>query len=193
MKDVPLKVFEVPPEPKMDGMLGIGWLRANRAIVDFAELRIGVPTSEADSASEAASLMARGYSAYPMTWDGSTAKYSLIAEVNGKPATFIVSTVSHLVIDDRFAERAGIRLTAPVDHYAGPSGTRGNQYANASEIRLAIDGHKTVAPTASIYDTYAYDGDVRPASGSIGGYLGAEFLLPNKAIIDFGTGTLYLN
>jgi predicted aspartyl protease len=193
MNDVPLKVFETPQEQKMDGMLGIGWLRANHAIVDFSDLRLGVPRSEADSASLNTTLLEHGYAAYPLTWNGAKTEYSLTAEVNGKPASFIVSTVSHLVIDDHLAKQAGIKLTEPVGTYGGPTGATGHQYANASEVALTIGGKRAAVPTASIYDIYTYDGEARPPEGEqIGGYLGAEFMLPNKAIIDFGNGTLYL-
>ncbi len=191
--DVPLRVFEIPQKPIMNGMLGIGWLRARRAIVDFSRLRIGVPATAADSAAERQRLVEEGYVAHPLSWDADQKRYTIKVNLNGTTSTFVVSTVSHLVIDDHIAAEARISRGKVLDTYGGPTGTTGKTYRNGSPVELVIGGQKANVPPAVIYDTYDYDAEPRPAiEKQIGGYLGCEFMLPNKAVVDFGEGVLYL-
>jgi hypothetical protein len=45
-----------------------------------------------------------------------------------------------------------------------------------------------------VHDLYAYMAEPRPEQPTqqLGGFLGAELMLPNHAVIDFGDGVLYL-
>jgi predicted aspartyl protease len=191
--DAPLKVFEVPL-PNLDGMLGLGWLRARQVMVDFGQHRLGIPQSHDDTEQERKQLLTSGYVAHPMAWNEATHQYSVQAKLNGVTATFVVSTVAELVIDEKMASRAGIKLGAVSDD-GGPTGTIVKEYAVASPLSLSIDGQAlSLSGHSIVYDTYAYAAKPRPEQPAqqLGGYLGADVMLPNHAVIDFGDGVLYL-
>jgi predicted aspartyl protease len=194
VQDAPLKVFEVP-QSDLDGMLGVGWLRARQVIMDFDQHRLGIPSSHADTEQERKQLLGAGYIAHPMAWDKATNQYSVQAQLNGVTATFVVSTVAALVIDDKDASRTGIKFGDAGDAYGGPSGTTGKVYTAAGPLSLSIDGQPLSIPSHSeIYDIYAYTAKPRPEQPAqqLGGYLGADVMLTNHAVIDFGDGVLYL-
>ena len=195
-KGTPIEVFEVPQTPEMDGMLGVRWLQAQKALVDFARKRLDVPQTANDAVRERAKLLAQGYSAHPMRWIDSRRCYTVGAAVNGVPALLNVSTAANMRLDSQLAEQAHIAVGPIVTTYGGPTGTTGDVRDSTQPITLKIDGVPVVAEkSAYIFDMYAYDAVPRPLASSgnlVGGTIGCNFMLNNHAVIDFGTGTLYL-
>ncbi|MFK9771648.1 hypothetical protein ACJENY_24705, partial [Escherichia coli] len=65
---VPFTLFELPVQG-MDGMLGIGWLRENRVLVDYSGLRLGFSSDERQGREEDARLVRHGFKPHRMEWD----------------------------------------------------------------------------------------------------------------------------
>ncbi len=190
--DVRLSVFEIPQTPPLDGMLGMDWLRDQRVIVDFDAARIGIPETAADAEAEHARLSALGYVAHRLTWDPGSKSYFVMGTINGITARFGVSTVGENVIDSEFAKRAGIALGPVVGENGGPQGAVVPVMITKRQASFVIDGQATAPTQPWAYDLYAYSSADRPAASHDDGFLGADFMLANQAIIDFGTGTLFI-
>lgn len=192
-RDVPFSIFEVPVED-MDGMLGIGWLRENKVIVDYSGTRLGFPASEDDARAERDRLVRLGYTAHKMTWDAKRNRFLIPAVVNKEPSWMVVSTVSSNIVDIRYAKRAGIGLGPVVYRDAGPRGATVDNWLAREPIRMTVDGQKTTWMQPIVQDTYAYSSQPAPkeAEQLLGGYLGCDFMLANQAVIDFGAGVLLL-
>ena len=193
VKNVPLSVFEVPV-PDMQGMLGIGWLRAERVIVDYNADRIGIAPTLSDSESADRDLMLHGYLPHKMIWDAKHDIYYVVAVVNGVPARLTISTVTTNIIDTEFARSAKMEFGPVVDQFDGPKGTQGDVFLSRSPVSITIDGQATASEQLEILDEYAYNAQKRPSDPSmaIHGDLGAQFMLANQAVIDFGSETLFL-
>ncbi len=73
--DASLFVFEVPRDVEMNGMLGLGWLRAKRAMADYGTGRLGIPSDAGDSDKLRARLLPQGYVAHAMAWDAAQNRY----------------------------------------------------------------------------------------------------------------------
>jgi predicted aspartyl protease len=192
--NVPLAVFEAPQDPPMQGMLGVGWLRARRVILDYDRSRIGFPRTPEESAAEDKRLVAEGYVPHPMAWDENGKSYSVHGVVNGTAVDLDVSTVAENILDTAFARRAGIALGPVVDRYGGPKGATGDQYLAKTQISIVLDGQATAPAQPMILDTYAYDTSERAQSPDAvhTARVGADFMLANRAVIDFGTATLFV-
>jgi len=190
----PLEVFEVPQVVPIDGMLGIGWLQQRRVLVDYAQARVGVSPSPAAAEDTRKRLLAAGYVAHPMTWNGPKQVYTVPLTINKAAATFEVSTVSETVIDSVFARRAQLALGPVVFDYGGPTGTTGHVRNTAKPVRMRFGQQVGQPIVAQVYDTYAYEAKPRPANEAelLSGSLGCDFMLANKAVIDFGAGILFL-
>lgn len=191
--NVPLSVFE-QPEPDMEGMLGIKWLRASRIIVDYDQGRLGVAPTTHDSAIEDRRILSRQYTAHRMLWDDREHRYYVLANVEGKEARLTVSTVANDVLEMGFAKELHLALGPVVDRFDGPTGSVGDAYLAKRRLGLTLDGRKTESIQPQIIDFYAYNLKQRPSlpSEAVQGNLGADFMLANQAIIDFGSGMLFL-
>ncbi|MES3100554.1 aspartyl protease family protein [Sphingomonas faeni] len=189
VKNAPLLVFETPQDPPMDGMLGLGWLNANKVLLDFDKNRVGIPDTSDDTTAGDRELEARGYVGHKMIRgkDG----YYVNGTVNGAPARISINTVMNNVIEAAFAKRSGIQLGPVVDEAGGPKGAVLPVRISKYQLDVAIDG-QTTAPTQPLsWDTAAYHSE---AAGSAEDdlQLGSEFMLANQAVIDFGSETLFL-
>ena len=191
-RNVVLSVFEIPQTPQTDGMLGIEWLREQRAIVDFDAYRVGIPVTAIASQAEDAILLANGYIAHHMDWDSSVHGFYVHCRVDGKPARMGISTVAETVIDSVFARQAGLELGALIDQNGGPKGALVNSYLFKRQVPILVDGQTTARSQPRSWDLSAYSSEPRPIGPHDDGYLGAEFMLANQAVIDFGTSTLFL-
>lgn len=187
-RDVPVDVFEKPADVTM---LGLGWITAHGIIVDFPHGKIIVPGGAETPKRLAAELTASGYSAHAMRRDPADGRYLVAAEINGEKADMIVSTVVDATIDSAFAARAGVHNGRVAGSYGGPSGATGQDYESAEPVTVVIDRWRSRPLKLTIEDTYAYMTQARPADAR-GGILGADFLIAHRAVIDFGTMTLYL-
>lgn len=192
VKGVKLAVFEIPQTPPTDGMLGMDWLRAQRVIVDFDAARLGVPVSPAESDREDQKLVARGYVAHPMTWDAAKKTFYVAGSVNGTPARIAVSTVGQDVVDSRFAARAGVALGPVVERNGGPKGALVDTRLVKRQLTIVIDRQQAAPAQPWSYDLDAYSSVASAPDGRDDVFLGADFMLANQAVIDFGTATLFL-
>jgi hypothetical protein len=190
--NVTLTVFEIPQTPKTDGMLGINWLRDQHVIVDYDSYRIGVPDNAEASKREDAGLLLRGYVAHHMTWDPTLKGFYVMCQINGVSARLGISTVAETVVDSVFARAAGFEIGPIVDQNGGPQGALVDSFLFKRQMSIVLDGQKTAPAQPLSWDLSAYSSVQRPSGPHDDGYLGAEFMLANQAIIDFGTETLFI-
>jgi hypothetical protein len=190
--NVSLAVFEIPQTPKTDGMLGIDWLRDEHVIVDFDSYRIGVPNNAEASKSEDDGLLLRGYAAHRMTWDPTVKGFYVMCQINGVSARLGISTVAETVVDSVFARASGFELGPIVDQNGGPKGALVDSLLFKRQVSIVLDGQNTAPAQPLSWDLSAYSSVQRPSGPHDDGYLGAEFMLANQAIIDFGTETLFI-
>lgn len=191
-RDVHLSVFEIPQTPPTDGMLGIRWLRDRHVIVDYNQSRIGLPPPSRASEKPIAVAERPGYVPHPMHWDETTSGYYVTGTVNGVPGRLRVSTVGQNVLDVAFAKTAGLPMGAVVGQEGGPKGALVEAREVRGTVQITVDGAPAAPAKALSLDIYAYGTAERPAANADSGYLGADFMLANHAIVDFGSDTLYL-
>lgn len=187
-----LAVFEIPQTPPTDGMLGMDWLREQRVIVDYDTYRIGIPSTPADSQEEDAKLLARGYVAHDMIWDAATSSYYVMGMVDGALARLGISTVAENALDSVFVENARIAMGPVVDQNGGPRGALVDVRLTRHPVAIVVGGQHCVSGQAWSWDLYAYSSERRPTGPHQEGYLGADFMLANQAVIDFGTEKIFI-
>jgi hypothetical protein len=173
---VEVAVFDVPQDPPVEGMLGIGWLRDRGVVVDLGRSRLdfgGPPTGRVD-----------------LEWDEAWQAYVVATRVRGQAARFVVSTVAGVVVDALSSDRLGLTLGPVADQDGGPTGTVVDVRRVESDWAVELDGRSRPVVDASSWDIYAYADRPRPRTDWIDGFLGCEFLLHEGAIVDFGRGTL---
>ena len=176
--DVEVAVFDVPQDPPVEGMLGIGWLRERSVSVDLGKGRLHFDRSPQ-----------RGVG---LQWDEGWQAYVVPTSVAGRPARFVVSTVAGVVVDSHSSDRLGIGRGEVVDEDGGPTGTVVTVRAVESDWELDLDGRTRQVIGAVSWDVYAYADRVRPSAGGIDGFLGCDLLTQEAAVVDFGRGTLAL-
>ena len=171
-------MFDVPQEERVDGMLGIGWLRERGAVVDLGQGRLrcdGPPTGGTG-----------------LVWDEDWQAYVVEATVAGRPARFVISTVAGVVVDAVAADRLRLALGPVVDSDGGPTGTVVEVRPVEPSWTLDVDGRTRAVASAVSWDVYTYADRRRPSAGRIDGFLGCELLVQEQALVDFGRGTLAL-
>jgi hypothetical protein len=190
LHDVPLSVFELPDQP-LDGMLGLPWLRSSRVIVDFDSYRIGVPKTEQDGKLVDQQLVQAGWTPHAMRWDADSKRFTVLVRIDGHEARMIPSTVSNVVVDSVWAKENGERLGPVIDHEGGPTGAVVDAYIFKNYAQLSIDGQAVKPIWPESWDLFGYSAEARK-KGAPAGFLGAEFMLLNSGIIDFGNGILFV-
>lgn len=191
-RSVKATIFETP-KGSAQGMLGLPFLYENHAILDFPRHKLTLSDAELPK-SVALKMAEGGYSAHVMTRDPTDGRYTINVMINGVVAPMIVGTVASVNIDRAYAARAHVAIGAASGSYGGPSGAVEKVYETAKPVALKIDGWATVLTKATIEDMYAYSKTPRPINtmAARGGVLGADFMIANKAVIDFGNAILYL-
>ncbi|BBD97024.1 hypothetical protein SAMIE_1005250 [Sphingobium amiense] len=191
---VPALIFEVPQDPPMDGMLGITWLREQHVMLDYGRKRLGLPQSEEDTEAADHKLLAAGYKAHKMIFDSADKSYFVEGTINGVAVRIGVNTVAENVLDVTLARTAGVELGPVADHYGGPDGAQGDVYFPKRDVEIAIDGQEAAPIRPQIFDTYAYDSAPRPATSDAAhtARLGADFMIANRVVIDFGSETIFI-
>jgi len=191
--NIPVAVFETP-SGLSQGMLGLGWLTQNHVVVDYADGRIELPRATSYGETRQSRLIKAGYTAIPMAHDPAHGEYRVTVRINGVAAAMTVSTVADLVLDTQYAERAGVKHRETGDAWGGPTGTTVAEYSAAEPVTLRIGPWSSLPLTPKIWDTYQYEAKPRPAApeDAEGGLLGADFMIANHAVIDFGGSVLYL-
>jgi hypothetical protein len=187
---VPLSVFETEQVPEMNGMLGMKWLKDKKVIIDYDQSRVGFPTTGDDGSLEDARLVAHGFVAHKMTWDPNTFSYYVLGRINGRPAHLQVSTVAENIVNLKFSRTAGIELGPVINEFSGPAGAVGNTYIAKWPVEIDVDTQTTANSQPWIWDVDAYNSKKAPTG--IEATIGAEFMLANVAVIDFGTETLLI-
>jgi len=189
---VPASIFETP-SPYDQGMLGLRWLTAKRAIIDYQKKVVVLNPAKAGTAIHD-QLLQENYIAFPMKRDSADGRYLVSVKVNNIVEPMVVNTVADNVFDTDFAKRSSIEYKDNGETYGGPTGTQGKVYVNTKPVAIKIADVPFELPNADIEDTYAYQGKSRPTEVSAirGGMLGCDFLLAHGAVVDFGNGILYL-
>jgi hypothetical protein len=185
LTEVRLEIFDLPTT-NWEGMLGVEWLAAVGAVVDFGGSRLLVPYETAPLACPAAS----GRS-IALERDHTTGRFlcRLGLSADGPPSRFVVSTVAETTLDTVHARRHGIELGRPVDEEHGPTGAVVPVYRPAQPVTIWHDGRLITAIRPTVYDIYVYGANQRPDPASaVAGYLGADLLLEQHALVDFGPG-----
>jgi hypothetical protein len=190
MSGVRLEVFDLPTT-NWEGMLGVDWLAACGAVVDFGHARLTVP-------GEAAQQTA-GSSSYPgfsscqrveLDRDGTTGRFTCrlsIESAGESPSRFVVNTVAETSLDVGYARLHGIDLGEPVGEEHGPTGAVVPVYRPKKPVTISAGDQLLAVVRPTIYDIYAYGDTPRPAAPlCLAGYLGADVLLERRAVIDFG-------
>lgn len=190
---VPIAVFE-RPAGSGEGMLGLPWLTANGVIIDYASHSITLPEDAAEAERYGQVLEAQGYRPHALTRDPADGRYLIAALVEGQPMSLVVSTVAGNDLDVAAAERAHLALGPVSGRWGGPGGTVGETRQTVRPVMLAIGDWRSPPTAFSVYDIYAYAEKPRPYRAIDGraGMLGADFLIANQAVIDFGRSRLYL-
>ena len=190
-KEASLMIFETPDE-KMDGMLGIRWLRDKHVIVDYDKYRVGLPSESNDSEEFDADLVHQGYVAHELEWDPTANQYFANAVVNGSSARLSINTVSWDALDLNFAIAAKIELGPVVDEYSGPAGDMGQAYLSKKVLKISLDGQTMQDFQPRIFDKSDYSSGAYSPEKAVAGDIGADFMLANQAVIDFGTGRFFV-
>ena len=192
LPSINLAKFEIPQEVENNGMLGVGWLGDQKVIVDYDEYRVGMPDSVAASEAEDKGLLARGYVGHKMTADPKTHTWFVMGKVDGHAIRLCVSTVAETVIDREWAKANNVELGPVIDQQGGPAGALVNEYLAKRVLPYMIDGQNVPPPQPHSWDLAAYNSTKRSDEPHDEGYIGADFMLANQAIIDFGTEMLFL-
>lgn len=181
--DVELAVFDVPQDPPVDGMLGIGWLRERAVTVDLGEGRLWFDGWTPPV----------GAHVVPLVWDEAWNAYVVAAQVGGRPARFVVSTVAGVVVDAVAADRLGLERGRRLEDDGGPTGTVVASYAVAGEWSVGLGGASYGVAAGSVVDLYAYAERERPEPATaIHGFLGCDFLVSHQAVVDIAGERLVL-
>ena len=102
-----------------------------------------------------------------------------------------VGTVAQTVLDRGFVAAHRIALGPRIAVEAGPKGALVETWITKRVLPLSIDGADTPPAQPWVFDLAAYQSR-RARRRPIDGSLGAEFMLANRAVIDFGAGLLFL-
>jgi hypothetical protein len=185
MFGVRLEIFDLPTT-NWEGMLGVHWLAASGAVVDFGSARLTVPRTAAERPATSS-----GHDSVDLCQDDATGRFTCLLSVGAGPAApgrFVVSTVAETTLDVEYARRHGIEFGEPVGEEHGPTGAVIPVYRPTEPVQLRFGDRLLAAVRPSVYDIYAYGDNPRPVGRSgIAGYLGADVLLERRALIDFGS------
>jgi hypothetical protein len=187
LSDVRVEVFDLPTT-NWTGMLGVDWLAATGAVVDF-----GAPAALScrwhdEPVARPEDLDDRGR-AVGLDRDTVTGRFT--CELSIAPDTargrFVVSTVAETTLDIDFARAHGLELGEQVDEEHGPGGAVVAVYRPSEPVTLFTGGRSFASTTPMVYDLYAYSDTPRPAGPDVVcGYLGADLLVAHAGVIDFG-------
>ncbi len=191
-KNVPASVFETT-DAATTGMLGLKWIEATGLVMDFPTRMLRVTAGQREALPRSLSFPAKGYTPVQMRRDESTGRFLVDVTINEATRPMVVSTVSCLVLDTEFAAVAKVGTGTACGSGGGPTGMVVARHSFEQPVQLTIGEWTSRPMEGEIEDTYGYSGAGRPATGATGGYLGADFLIANQAVVDFGRRCLYLS
>lgn len=186
----PISVFELPVDD-VQGMLGLKWLKDRKAIVDYDKARLGLPHSLQESEDEDHRLLSEGWVAHKMTWHAATGTFIVFGEIGTNRLRFVVSTVTANVLDQQTAMAKAIPVGPKVNTDGGPTGGVIDVHLTKLPLSMTIDGVAVAPMQPEVHDIAAYDQHPNDGPERIDGDLGADFMLANLAVIDFGTSLLF--
>lgn len=192
---VPVDVFEkYSPDGQDVPMLGLPWIRAHKIILNFVTKQASLNPSKAEAQRQGEDLLKHGYARVKIFVDPEDGRYLVPVSLGGVQTMLVVGTVARTILDQGFATRAAIKSDGSKSGFAGPSGATGEMSQTNLPVRLFFHGATALPQRFRFADTYAYMRSVRPTDPgfSRGGDLGTDFLVDNGAVIDFGSGVLYL-
>jgi hypothetical protein len=193
-RNAPVSIFETPASDTI-GMLGLKWITANRAIIDFPDKRLTLKPAPDAAAKMKSRLRESGFIDLPMQIDPSRGDFQVSVTLGKATRKMTVSTVAGISIDTAFARDAGVALGEEAGTFGGPTGSQGTRYRTRDPITIKI-GNWTSQPSdkATVLDEYVYSSRPRPTDSTqaIGGALGADFLIAHDAVVDFGNKLLFV-
>lgn len=182
LSGVHIEVFDLPTT-NWQGMLGVDWLAATGATLDFGNARLFFPGR---------------FGVEPLPPDGrriqlhresGSGRFTCLLAVEpylDRTGRFVVSTVADTTLDIEFARQLGLELGPQVDEEHGPTGAVVPVHRPEQPLAFSFRGLAIASVRPSIYDIYAYGGNHRPADDSrIAGYVGADILLDAGAVVSF--------
>ncbi|MDP9292167.1 MAG: aspartyl protease family protein [Verrucomicrobiota bacterium] len=174
---------------KMDGLLGVHTLLANKAILSPGDARLLFRAAAGNSDTLGPQLLKAGWMEVPIKIQKAYA--CVVLNIDGIPARFVIDTGSgFLTLDRAFAEKNNVARGG--SRYSSTMIGREQRRTMLSKARsLSIAGRALWPVVMPIFDLSGFD----PAAGDalpFGGLLGSEVLVRNAAIIDFGALKLYL-
>ena len=195
LKEKNIDIFETyPPDDLGFGMLGLQWIRENNIILNYNDNTVAILPNQYQQNIIEKKLTQEGYTPIIFYHNETNNSFFMEVEINQHKANFVISTVTHLIIDTFFAEKCGLVIGENVGSFGGPSGQTGEVYQSKDSFTLKI-GQYITESSGLIYDQYKYSNKQLPNNESqqTGGTLGASFMIQNNAVIDFGNRILYLN
>lgn len=188
--DVPASIFETMGDDTM-GMLGLKWIESNGIVMDFPKQLLWVK-DQLELSDLRQSLIDSEHEEVSMWRDQETGRYLVNVTLNNKTRAMIVSTVADLVIDAEFARTAQIKCGEQSGQCYGPTGAVIDTHGSEDAVQLAIGTWTSAPMECRVEDIYEYMASERPSTDSVGGMLGADFLIMHRAVVDFGSRLLYL-
>ena len=185
--DVPVFDFAEENETPVQGMLGVPFLLASRAAVDFPRDRLLLDVARNPEPDQA--LLASGYRCVPISIGaGRRATVEVHFPAIGRALPITPSTVStaltlHL---SRFAGKVPMVKAKSQDR--SPSGTTPDEF-HSNRVEFEIAGVRMWSP-ASFEDLAEY-GKVSERNLETSGMLGFDWMKQHRAVLDYANRRLY--
>lgn len=183
---VPVFDFAESTGTPEQGMLGLEFLIAERAVIDFSrdQLRLGAPRRSGP----APDLVARGYRAVPIEISKQRVTIDVEFPALGRTLAIVPSTVSTALTLHHpvFADKVPM-VRSPVPDQS-PSGTVPDLY-ESERVELVIGGVRLASPAT--FEDFAEYGKVSERDLVAYGMLGFDWMKEHQAILDYANRTLY--
>jgi hypothetical protein len=187
LPEVPVFDFTDEPDAPVQGMLGVGFLAAARAAVDFDRdaLLLGAPLSDEPDAG----LLARSYRSVSMSIaDDLRVTIEAFFPALGRAIPITPSTVAGALTLHRPLFEGRLEMARTADPDRSPRGTAPDPYlADGVEFELAGVADRQ---SAVLLDMAEY-GDVDPSDLGTYGMLGYDWMKPRRAILDYANRRLH--
>lgn len=193
--DMDVPVFDQDPTSEVShGMLGATFLRAQQAILSFAEHTLTLPGTTKAAPDRAVEMP--GYHSTPIQFDPYDMAYIWVYfEALGRKAPMGVGTVgdAHDFNRDKFCEHLElVEHPDPDTGYLSPHGTSSNAWYPTLPVRYHIDQQCfEAAPDDCCFSSYSAYMDVPPEAIDTFGTFNFDWMLRHQAVIDYGAARLY--
>ena len=181
--------YVVPDRWKSFGILGAGFLKQHRAIMDYTSETLFLNSARQRRSNRSGlsrqAMEADAYTPIPLTWNSKMQKWSVSGRLNGTPVIFLVDTGAGMTCIDRpLASRivfSGVKTESAL------TGETHRQDAKATRVAVTELQLGSVETRLS----HAY---ITPPGGhnTAGALIGADVFVMHNAVLDFGANVLYL-